>query len=56
MALKSASFPDEVEAGGDLCVHIEIENVGFASLYKERGVALILRNSDRLIRNKYACE
>ena len=48
LVLLTASLPDVAEPGDELSVQFTLENQGFAGLYKERAVALVLRNSLRL--------
>jgi hypothetical protein len=43
--LRSACFPDAVDAGGTLPVHITVGNTGFAAPFNPRPVFLVLRNT-----------
>ena len=45
LVLQSATFPKTIQAGQEFHVRINLNNIGYASLYNPRPVALILRNT-----------
>lgn len=45
--LQSATFPDQVAAGGQMAVNITLRNVGYAPIYNERHAYIVLKNGSR---------
>lgn len=46
LVLRSVGLPDKGVAGGEVAMRFEVENQGFASLYNERPVVLVLRDAE----------
>jgi hypothetical protein len=44
IVLREGTYPKEVKTGGTLDISIELDNIGYASPYRERSVLLVLRN------------
>ena len=47
--LVSATLPDQVSAGSQAAVHIQIKNVGYAPLYNERPAYIVLKNGQNSV-------
>jgi len=46
IALKSATYTNEITQGGTMNIHIKLNNLGYASMYNPRKVEIVLINED----------